>query len=90
LKTFPEKWRLLFRNVELSIIFEDFFREIEAFSRIVRLFKYVFSGIEAFCNFSVAFIKPNAAEAFYPSSPLKVEVPRFKKIDYAQQNRSFF
>jgi hypothetical protein len=51
LKTFPEKWKLLFRNVGLlniSIIFEDFFREIEAFSRIKRLFKYIFNGIDAF------------------------------------------
>jgi hypothetical protein len=31
--------------ITISIIFEDFFREIEAFSM---LFKYIFSGIEAF------------------------------------------
>jgi hypothetical protein len=42
LKTFSEIWRLLFRNVELSIVFEDFFREMEAFSRIARFFKYIF------------------------------------------------
>jgi hypothetical protein len=29
--------------IKISIIFEDFFREFEAFSRIARLFKYVFS-----------------------------------------------
>jgi hypothetical protein len=33
---------------KISIIFEDFFREIEAFSRNTRLFKYIFSGIAAF------------------------------------------
>jgi hypothetical protein len=57
LKTFPEKWRLLFRNVglliKISIIFEDFFREIEAFSSIARRFKYIFSGIEAFSAMSL-------------------------------------
>jgi hypothetical protein len=31
--------------IKISIIFEDFFREIEAFSKITRLFKYNFSGI---------------------------------------------
>jgi hypothetical protein len=31
--------------IKISIIFEDFFREFEAFSRILRLFKYNFSGI---------------------------------------------
>jgi hypothetical protein len=48
LKTFPEKWRLLFRNVgllKISIFFEDFIRKIEAFSRIARLFKYICVGI---------------------------------------------
>jgi hypothetical protein len=34
--------------VKTSIIFEHFFRQIEAFSRIARLLKYIFSGIEAF------------------------------------------
>jgi hypothetical protein len=34
--------------IKISIIFEDFFREIETFSRIARLCKYIFSGIEAF------------------------------------------
>jgi hypothetical protein len=34
--------------ITISIIFEDFFREIEAFSRIARLFKYIFNGIDAF------------------------------------------
>jgi hypothetical protein len=34
--------------MRISIIFEDFFREIEAFSRTARLFKYIFSGVEAF------------------------------------------
>jgi hypothetical protein len=52
LKTSPEKWRLLFRNVGLLYkdfsYFEDFFRKIEAFLRISRLFKYNFSEIEAF------------------------------------------
>jgi hypothetical protein len=33
---------------KISIIFEHFFRDIEAFSRMVRLLKYIFSGIEAF------------------------------------------
>jgi hypothetical protein len=46
LKTYPDKWRLLFRIVglfiKISIIFEELFREIEAFSRIWRLFKYIF------------------------------------------------
>jgi hypothetical protein len=28
--------------------YQDFFREIEAFSRIAKLFKHIFSGIEAF------------------------------------------
>jgi hypothetical protein len=37
-----------------------FFREIEAFSWIAMLFKYIFSGIEAF-------LKPNAAEVFCPN-----------------------
>jgi hypothetical protein len=31
--------------IKISSIFEDFFREIEAFSRIVRLFEYIISGI---------------------------------------------
>jgi hypothetical protein len=37
-------------NVDKSptFILEDFFREIEAFSSITRLFKYIFIGIEAF------------------------------------------
>jgi hypothetical protein len=57
LKSFPEKWRLLFRNrfqlflkafSKITRLFEDIFREIEAFSRIARLFKYIYSGIEAF------------------------------------------
>jgi hypothetical protein len=34
--------------IKISIIFEDFFREIQAFSRIATLFKYILSGIEAF------------------------------------------
>jgi hypothetical protein len=29
-------------------LLKDIFREIEAFSRIARLFKYILSGIEAF------------------------------------------
>jgi hypothetical protein len=33
---------------KISTIFDYFFREIEAFSRIVRFFKYILSGIEAF------------------------------------------
>jgi hypothetical protein len=39
----------------ISTIFEDFFREIEAFSRILRLYKYIFSGIEAFLKWCEAF-----------------------------------
>jgi hypothetical protein len=35
--------------------FEDFSRKIEAFSRIVRFFKYIFSGIEAFLKWCEAF-----------------------------------
>jgi hypothetical protein len=56
LKTFPEKWRILFRNVGFLLrfkIFLDFFREIETFSRTARLFKYIFSGIEAFSAMSL-------------------------------------
>jgi hypothetical protein len=34
--------------IKISIIFEEFFGDIEAFSRIARLFKYILSGIEAF------------------------------------------
>jgi hypothetical protein len=34
--------------IKISILFEDFFREIQAFSRIIRLFKFIFTGIEAF------------------------------------------
>jgi hypothetical protein len=34
--------------IKISMIFEDFFREIEAFLRIARLFKYIFSGKEVF------------------------------------------
>jgi hypothetical protein len=34
--------------IKISIIIEDFFREIEAFSRIARLFKYILSEIETF------------------------------------------
>jgi hypothetical protein len=34
--------------IKISIFIEEFFREIEAFSRIARLFKYILSGIEAF------------------------------------------
>jgi hypothetical protein len=33
--------------IKISIIFKDFFREIEAFSMIARPFKYIFSAIEA-------------------------------------------
>jgi hypothetical protein len=39
--------------ITISTIFEDFFREIKAFSRIARLFKYIFSGIEAFSAMSL-------------------------------------
>jgi hypothetical protein len=68
LKTFPEKCGFF----KISIFFEDFSRDIEAFSRIARLFKYILNGIEAFLkvmlgffrNLSVAFIKTVAAEAF--------------------------
>jgi hypothetical protein len=42
-------------SIKISIIFEDFFRKIEAFSRIARLFKYIFSGIEAFSKRFKAF-----------------------------------
>jgi hypothetical protein len=38
---------------KISIIFEDFFRKVEAFSRIARLIKYIFSGIEAFSAVSL-------------------------------------
>jgi hypothetical protein len=34
--------------IKISIIFEDFSREIEALSRIAKLFKYIFGGIEVF------------------------------------------
>jgi hypothetical protein len=34
--------------IKISIIFEELFREIEAFSRMARLLKYIFSGIEVF------------------------------------------
>jgi hypothetical protein len=34
--------------IKISIIFEDFLKETEAFTRMARLFKYIFSGIEAF------------------------------------------
>jgi hypothetical protein len=34
--------------IKISIIFEDLFREIDAFSRIARLFIYIFGGIEVF------------------------------------------
>jgi hypothetical protein len=36
--------------MKITRLFEDFFREIEGFSRIARLFKYIFSAIEAFLN----------------------------------------
>jgi hypothetical protein len=39
--------------IKISIIFEDFFREIETFSRIAILFKYIFCGIEAFSAMSL-------------------------------------
>jgi hypothetical protein len=39
--------------IKISIIFEDFFREIEAFSRIARLFNYIFSGKEAISSMSL-------------------------------------
>jgi hypothetical protein len=49
---FIEKWWLLLSKcgafIKTSIIFEDFFRKIGAFSRIARLFKYIFSGIDNF------------------------------------------
>jgi hypothetical protein len=53
--------------------FKDFYREVEAFSRIARLFKYIFSeksesDVRLFRNFSVAFIKLISAEAFWPQS----------------------
>jgi hypothetical protein len=48
----PEKWRLLFRNIGLLqrflLFLKTFFIEIEAFSRIARLFKSIYSGMEAF------------------------------------------
>jgi hypothetical protein len=34
--------------IKISIIFEEFFIEIETFSRIARIFKYIFSGKEVF------------------------------------------
>jgi hypothetical protein len=60
LKTFPEKWKLLFRNVgllKILIIFENFFREIEVLSRITKLFKYIFNGIDAFLKWCEYFQK---------------------------------
>jgi hypothetical protein len=36
--------------IKISIIFEDFFREIDAFSWIARLFKYIFSEIDDLLN----------------------------------------
>jgi hypothetical protein len=51
LKIFPKragsvkKYGAFLQN---SIIFEDFFLKIQAFSTITRIFKYIFSGIEAF------------------------------------------
>jgi hypothetical protein len=47
--------------IKISIIFEDFFREIAAFSRIARLFEYMefrFFKVmrDFFQNVSVAFI----------------------------------
>jgi hypothetical protein len=52
LKTFPKKMEASIWKygdfIKISFIFEDFFREIEAFSRITRHFKYIFSGIETF------------------------------------------
>jgi hypothetical protein len=48
LKTYPEKWRLVFSNVELSILsitFKDFLREMEPFSRIARLFTLYFCDL---------------------------------------------
>jgi hypothetical protein len=68
LKTFLEKWKLLFRNVGISIIFEDFFREFEAFSRIVRLFKCILVGCGFFRYVSVAF-KKLLPRRQYGSSP---------------------
>jgi hypothetical protein len=32
--------------IKILIIFEDFHREIKAFSKIARLFKYIFKGKE--------------------------------------------
>jgi hypothetical protein len=47
--------------------FEYFYRENEAFSRISRLFKYIFNGIEAFFAMSLwPFVKFIAAEAYWP------------------------
>jgi hypothetical protein len=74
--------------MNISIIFEDFFREFEAFSRIVKLLKYIFSGIDTFLsnvrllrNVSVAFIKPIVAEAFWwKSTPVYGGI--FSSSDY--------
>jgi hypothetical protein len=48
LKTYPEKRRLVFSNVELSILsitFKDFLRKMEAFPRIARLFTLYFCDL---------------------------------------------
>jgi hypothetical protein len=58
--------------IKILIIFEDFHREIEAFSKTARLFKYIFKGkgdVRLFRNVSVAFIKPVAAGVFWQSAP---------------------
>jgi hypothetical protein len=62
--------------IKISIIFEDFFREIVDFSSIARLFKYIFKWNEGlikvmrgyFGNVSWALIKHISAEAFWPQS----------------------
>jgi hypothetical protein len=52
LKTFKEKWRLQFGNEgflkRFQLFFKTFTEHFKAFSRIARLFKYIFGGIEAF------------------------------------------
>jgi hypothetical protein len=62
LKTIPEKVRLLFRNV--GLLFQSFlktFSEKYWVSYITQLFKYIFSGIEAFPQCLCGFYKTYAA-----------------------------
>jgi hypothetical protein len=63
--------------IKISIIFEAFFREIEAFSKIARFFKYIFSGIEAFSGMSMwPFYKIYCRGGFL--APFRPWLERFK------------